>query len=73
MHVFEEILEGCGGKVLVDFPEIRDGVQVHSRLKTEDLRLIRRAFIVYSESGKASGFEEGKMMMLMRRMLRKVK
>jgi len=69
----EEILEGWGGKVPVDFPEIRDGVQVHSRLKTEDLRLIRRAFIAYCESGKASIFEEGRMMFLMKRMLRRVK
>ncbi len=57
----------------VDFPEIKDGVQVHSRLKTEDLRLMRRAFIVYCKSGKASVFEEGRMLLLMKRMLRKVR
>ena len=56
-----------------EFPEIRGGVKVRSELKTEDLRLIKRAFMAYCESGKASVFEEGRMMLLMKRMLRKVK
>ena len=73
VSVFEEIMKGCGGKVMPEFPEIRDGVKVRSELKTEDLRLIKRAFVVYCESGKASVFEEGRMMLLMKRMLRKVK
>ena len=73
MNVFEEILAGCGGKVVTEFPEISDGVGVRPLLKSEDLRVIRRAFIVYCESGKASVFEEGRMMLLMKRMLRRVK
>ena len=73
VSVFEEIMKGCGGKVMAEFPEIKDGVKVRSELKTEDLRLIKRAFMAYCESGKASVFEEGRMMLLMKRMLRRVK
>jgi len=27
VSVFEEIMKGCGGKVMSEFPEIRDGVK----------------------------------------------
>jgi len=73
MSEFDSLVERFSGKVLPDFPVIKDGVMVHSRLRAEDLRLMRRAFIAYCESGKASFFDEGRLMLLMKRMLRKVK
>ncbi|MBA7591831.1 hypothetical protein ES708_33999 [subsurface metagenome] len=59
---------------LVDdmFPEIKDGVEVRSVFKTDDLRLIRGAFIGYVRSGYA-GPDELKLRFLLKRMLRKVK
>jgi integrase len=58
---------------LVDdmFPEIKDGVEVRSVFKTDDLRLIRRAFIGYVRSGHARS-DELKLRLLLKRMLRKV-
>ncbi len=54
-----------------EFPEIRDGVVVRPRLKTEDLRLIRKALVRYVEVG---SFREGvRCRDLLKRMLRKVK
>ena len=54
------------------FPEISDGVRVRSLLKTEDLKLIRKAFLGYIRSGVAAS-EEVDMRYLLKRMLRKVK
>jgi len=59
-------LGSCG------FPDIGDGIEVRPLLKTDDLRLIRRAFIGYCMSGLA-GADEVKAKDLMKRMLRKVK
>lgn len=53
------------------FREIGDDMVIRSRLKAEDLRLVRRAFIGYIKSGGA-GSDEGKCEDLFRRMLRKV-
>ena len=54
-----------------EFRAIRDGVEVRSRLKTEDLRLIRKALVRYVEVG---SFREGvRCRDLFNRMLRKVK
>lgn len=59
---------------LVDdmFPEIKDGVEVRSVFKTDDLKLIRRAFIGYVRSG-SDGSDELKLRFLLKRMLRKAK
>lgn len=54
------------------FPEIKDGVEVRSVFKADDLRLIRRAFVGYVRSGSA-GPDELKLRLLLKRMLRKVK
>jgi len=54
------------------FPEIKEGVEVRSLLKTNDLRLLRKAFIGYIRSG-VDGSDEMALMALMKRMLRKVK
>lgn len=54
------------------FREIGDDMVIRSRLKAEDLRLVRRAFIAYIKSGVAGG-DEAKCGDLFRRMLRKVK
>jgi len=59
---------------LVDdmFQEIKDGFEVRSVFKVDDLRLIRRAFIGYVRSG-CSGSDELKLRFLLKRMLRKAK
>lgn len=54
------------------FPEIRDGIKVHSALDSDDLRLIRKAFIALAGYGEFSR-EVGQGRLLMKRMLRKVK
>lgn len=54
------------------FREINDGVKVQSRLKTDDLRLLRRVFMRDIRSGLA-GSDEGRCRELFKRMLRKVK
>lgn len=54
------------------FPEIPDGVEVRSVLRTEDLRLINMAFVELA--GKERYLKEvGRARLLMKRMLRKVK
>jgi integrase len=62
--------ETNGNDVLI--PVVPDGVSVRPLLKTEDLRLIRKAFLWCIRSGTA-GFSEGDMRDLMSRMLRKAK
>jgi len=62
---FEEV-------VIEMFPEIRDGVVIHSRLRTEDLMLIRKGFLELALSDRYSA-DVGKARLLMKRMLRKVK
>lgn len=54
------------------FPEIKDGVEVRSIFKTDDLRLIRDVFADYCRSGLA-GSKEVKLRYLLKRMLRRVK
>lgn len=54
------------------FAEVDDGVEVRPLLKTEDLRLVRMAFIGFIRSGEA-GSSEVAMRYLLKRMLRKVK
>lgn len=54
------------------FPEIRDGVEVRSVFKTDELRLMRRAFVGYVRSGYANG-DGAKLRFLLTRMLRKAK
>ena len=54
------------------FPEIREGVGVRSLLKTNDLRLIRKAFMSYVRNG-GDGSDGMALRSLMKRMLRKVK
>ena len=63
--VVEDLLEE-------QFAEIKEGVEVRSLLKTDDLRLIRKAFIGYIRSG-GDGTDEVALRSLMKRMLRKVK
>jgi len=67
-----EVVEGVVDLLDEQFPEIEDGVEVRSLLKTEDLRLIRRAFLGYIRSGHA-GCDEVSLKSMMKRMLRKVK
>ena len=55
-----------------EFRVITDDMVVHSRLKADDLRLIRDAFMSYVRSGLA-GSNEGKCKVLFKRILRKVK
>ena len=60
-------------------PEIKDGVIVHSRLKAEDLRLIRKGFIALIRSDEVGKLVDIKVSdgeracALLKRMLRKVK
>ncbi len=62
-----------------NLPEIEDGVKVHTTLKTEDLRLIRKGFealIRSDEVGKLVDAEVSdgeRACALLKRMLRKVK
>jgi hypothetical protein len=75
MSEFDELVDRIFSKRYGDsepMPEIKDGVQVTSRLKNGDLRLIREAFEVYRRSGLA-GSREVEMRALLKRMLRKVK
>ncbi len=55
-----------------EFRAIADDTVVHSRLKAEDLRLVRDAFIGYIRSGLAGG-DEARCKTLFKRILRKVK
>lgn len=55
------------------FPDIGDGVKVRSVFSSEELKLVRRAFIGYLRFGKKLGNDEPKLKALMKRMLRKVK
>ena len=70
--VEDEVSEGVLDLLDEQFPEIREGVEVRSLLKTDDLRLMRRAFMGYIRSDMASE-DEGRARDLMRRMLRKVR
>jgi len=54
------------------FPEVADGVEVRPLLKTDDLRLVRLAFVGFIRSGSA-GSSEVDMRFLLKRMLRKAK
>lgn len=75
MDRFEDLVDRLFSKRYGDsepLPEIKDGTKVTSRLKTDDLRLIREAFEVYRRSGLA-GSKEVEMRHLLKRMLRKVK
>jgi len=54
------------------FPEISDGVAVRPLLKTEDLRLMRRLFMVAIRSNGA-GSDEMRARVLMKRIIKKVK
>ncbi len=53
-----------------EFREINDDMVVRSKLKADDLRLLRRAFIGYIGSGVA-GSDESKCRGLFKRMLRR--
>ena len=67
-----EVSEGVLDLLDEQFPEIEEGVKVRSAFGTEDLRVIRRAFLGYIRGGSA-GSDEGTLRYLLRRMLRKVK
>lgn len=54
------------------FPEVSDGIMVHSRLRSDDLKLIREAFIELARKDRY-GLKVGRARDLMKRMLRKVK
>jgi len=54
------------------FPMIKEGIMVHSKLKSEDLNLIRDGFIELARTDRF-GAEVGKARLLLKRMLRKVK
>ncbi len=54
------------------FPEVVDGIEIRSLLRTEDLRLLRRVFIHYAKSDMANG-DVSKCRQLMERMMRKAK
>jgi len=54
------------------FPEIKEGIEVRSRLETEDLKLIRQGFLEMAHTGRYSR-EVGMARDLLKRMLRKVK
>jgi hypothetical protein len=60
-------------------PEIKDGVKVHSVLRTEDLRLIRKGFLALIRSDEIGKMVDGKVRdgeracELLKRILRKVK
>ena len=68
-----EVVDDGFAEVVSDmFPEISEGIIIHSRLRSEDLRLIREGFIELARNDRYSS-EVGKARLLMRRMLRKVK
>ena len=66
---FEALFKRLGSR---GFPDVDDGVKVRPLLRTDDLRLIRRAFIGYCVSGHA-GADGERCKELFKRMLRKVK
>ena len=70
--VESKVSEGVLDLLDEQFREIRDDMVVHSRLKADDLRLIRKAFMGYIRSGDV-GSDEASLRYLFRRMLRKVK
>lgn len=86
LMIGEEMVEGEASTVLpvegdvvevvdlVDdmFPEIKDGVSVRSVFSTDDLRLLREAFVGYVRSG-CAGSSELKLRYLLKRMLRRVR
>jgi len=68
-----EVVDDGFAEVVSDmFPEISEGIIIHSRLRSEDLRLIREGFIELARNDRYSS-EVGKARLLMKRMLRKVK
>ncbi len=69
-----EVIEDDGFDEVVGdmFPVIKEGAKVHSKLKYEDLILIREGFIELARRDKY-GSEAGKARLLLKRMLRKVK
>lgn len=67
-----EVVDGVVDLLDEQFREVRDDMVVHSRLKAQDLRLIRRVFMGYIRNGEA-GDDEVRCRELFRRMLRKVK
>lgn len=60
-------------------PEIKDGVKVHTTLKTDDLRLIRKGFVTLIRNDEVGKLVDIKVSdgeracALLKRMLRKVK
>jgi len=60
-------------------PEIKDGIVVHSRLRSEDLRLIRKGFLALIRSDEVGKLVDSKVSdgdracALLKRMLRRVK
>lgn len=69
-----EVVEDDGFDEVVGdmFPEIREGVEVRSRLRTEDLMLIRKGFIEMAVSDRYSR-DVAKAKDLMKRMIRKIR
>jgi hypothetical protein len=72
MSVIDELVENLVKDDSDVFRKVGDGVSVRSLFGTEDLRLVRRAFIGYIRSGLA-GSDGVECRNLFRRMLRRVK
>ncbi len=70
--VVEKPDDGWSAVLEGELKEISDNVQVRPLLKADDLRLIRGVFLDYIKAGLA-GSREGRMVSLLRRMVRKVK
>ena len=69
----DEVVDDGFDEVVGDmFPEISEGIIIHSRLRSEDLSLIREGFIELARNDRYSR-EVGKARLLLKRMLRKVK
>ena len=66
-----DLVEKYLGRRKISLPVIKDGISVRSRLRSEDLRLIRMAFVRYAEV--ASYRDVVRCSDLLWRMLRKVK
>ena len=66
-----DLVEKNLGRRKICLPVIKDGITVRSRLRSEDLRLIRMAFMKYAEV--ASNRDVVRCSDLLWRMLRKVK
>ncbi len=66
-----DLIEKYLGCEKISLPVIKDGITVRSRLRSEDLRLIRMAFVRYAEV--ASYCDVVRCSDLLWRMLRKVK